>query len=216
MPKNPVSGWIASPLDAILSTRAKVGVLRVLARSSVPLGYREVARRTGMAYRGIELAIKDLVAVGLLDRIDGSRERLVALSRGHRLAPALEALLRAEADLRPALRAELAVLARGVQGAGLVAAAVLGAAARGEERIGDPLELLLLAETGDAADRAKRAFERRADELGLRYGVRLAVTAYDLATARRLWGTRTAAAERNVRGAEGLVGAPIAELLDSR
>lgn len=212
MPKNPVTGWIATPLDAILGTRAKVGVLRVLAASAVPLGYREVARRTGMAYRGIELAIKELVALGVLARTDGSRERLVALSPGHRLVPAIEALLRGEADLRPALRAELAVAARGI-GAGLLAAAILGGAARGDERIGEPLELLLLTDSADQAARARQAFERRSDELAVRYGVSLLVTAYDLATARRLWRTRTAAAERNVLGAESLVGSPPAALL---
>ena len=58
MAKKAVVGCFSVPLDSLLGTRAKVGVLRVLSKSAVPLGYREVARRSGMAFRSIELAIK--------------------------------------------------------------------------------------------------------------------------------------------------------------
>ena len=86
MAKTKVSGCFSSPLDALLGTRSKVGVLREVVASPVPLGYREVSRRTGMAFRSIELAIRELVRLGVLTEIEGSRERLVRLSATHRLA----------------------------------------------------------------------------------------------------------------------------------
>lgn len=216
MAKTPISGCFSFPLDALLGTRAKVGVLRVLAGVPNPLGYREVTRRSGMAYRSIELAIKELVTLGLLERIDGSRERLVRLSGTHRLAPAVLALLRSEADFRPALRSELRALTEAGRKDGLLAVAMIGAAARGTETIGDPLELLLVAHDPAAASKWRRQFEQAGVEIARRFGIRLVVTCYDLGQARKLWLTRTPAAERTIAGAELLAGESLGSLLEER
>lgn len=216
MAKTSIVGVFSSPLDGILGTRAKVGVLRVLSGAPAPLGMREISRRSGMAYRSIELAIKELVILGILERIDGSRERLLRISATHRLAPALEALLRAEEDYLPALRSELKALAtRGLQD-GLLAAALIGKGVRSEEGLGDPLELLILSVDPAGAARWKKAFELAGVGLLRRFGVTLSVVSYDLGHARRLWQTRTPAAERSIREADSLAGEPMAALLASQ
>ena len=202
MAKTPISGCFSSPLDALLGTRAKVSVLRVLVGSAVPLGLREVSRRSGMAYRSIELAIKELVMLGLLERIDGSRERLVRLSSAHRLSPAVQDLLRAEEDFRPALQSELRVLAETGVRDGLLSVALIGAGRRGTERIGDPLELLLLAREPASATKWRLLFERAGIDIARRFGARLSVVSYDLDQARKMWQTRTSSRADDTRGGD--------------
>lgn len=215
MAKTKVSGCLSSPLDALLGTRSKVGVLRVLAASPVPLGYREVSRRAEMAFRSIELALRELVRIGILTEIEGSRERLVQFSATHRLAGAIQALLRAEADFLPAWRSELRALAgQGVRD-GLEAVAVIGAASRDTETVGEPLELLILGTTPAATTRWVRQFERAAGSLAERFGITLKLTAYDLPSARKLWRTRTAAAEQTILDAELLAGGSLLALLNA-
>ncbi|MEO5800525.1 MAG: hypothetical protein ABIZ70_08835 [Gemmatimonadales bacterium] len=216
MAKTPVTGCFSTPLDAILGTRAKIAVLRVLSGLASPLGMREIARRSGMAYRSAEVAIKELTQLGILERIDGSRERLLRISATHRLAGALGALLRAEEDYRPALRAELRALAERAKREGVVEVAIVGLAARQEERIGDPLELLILAQDEPTANRWVKTFGLAAQELERRFGARLSVTGYSLERARQLWLSRTVTAERSIATAIPLIGGEVAELLSAR
>jgi hypothetical protein len=123
--------------------------------------------------------------LGLLECIDGSRERLVRLSASHRLAPAVLALLRAEEDFRPALRAELRVLAEaGVQD-GLKSVAIVGAAAQDQERIGDSLKLLLVGKDPSIGARWRRHFEQMGPELARRFGVRVEVVFQEQADAKK-------------------------------
>jgi hypothetical protein len=159
-----------------------------------------------MAYRSIELAIKELVTLGLLERIDGSRERLVRLSASHRLAPAVLALLRAEEDFRPALRAELRVLAEAGVSDGLISITIVGAAARDQERIGDSLKILLLGKDPSIGTRWRHHFEQMGPEISRRFGVRLEVVFQEPADARKK--------RQLFREAELLAGAPLDTAID--
>ncbi|MEP6589921.1 MAG: hypothetical protein ABJC19_01955 [Gemmatimonadota bacterium] len=166
-----------------------------------------------MAFRSIELAIKELAVLGILTRVDGSRERLVQLSATHRLAGVVLALLRAEADFEPAWRSELRVMAEAGVKDGLMAVALIGAGAAGREAIGDPLELLLLAPDAQTCAKWMRQFDRAGKALTPRFGLELKLTCYELPVARRLWATRTPAADRSIREAIPLAGVtPLAAL----
>ncbi|MDX2262651.1 MAG: hypothetical protein SFU84_13240 [Gemmatimonadales bacterium] len=201
------------PISAILGTRGKVAVLRVVSQAPSLLSQREVARRTGMALRTVELALDDLLATGIVERVEGGRERLVRVRTGHRLAPAVLGVLRAGDDHWPALRGELRAAAASSRDAGLLAVAVIGRAARREERLGDPVDLLILAETVPMAERWVDRFAGLGQGLEARFGVSLRPIGYDLAGAKAMWAVRTLAAERSVLESELIHGRPIIELV---
>lgn len=215
MPKSPVTAPIHDPVSAILGTRGKVAVLRALSQAATVLSQREVARRTGMALRTVELALDDLLATGIVERVVGARERLVRVRTGHRLAPAILGLLRAGDDHWPALRGELRAAAAASKDAGLLAVAVIGRAARREERLGEPVDLLILTETVPVATLWVSRYSALSEGLEARFGVTLRPIGYDLVEARTMWAARTLSAERSVREAELLHGSPILDLVGS-
>jgi DNA-binding transcriptional ArsR family regulator len=203
------------PLAAILGTRGKIAVLRILWRASNPLAYREVVRRSGMAYRSIDLALGELTESGIVEELAGGHERRVRLRTGHRLAAAISSLLQVDGDFFASLRVELRTICSASRGDGLLAAALVGPAARREERLGAGLDLLLIASDSRAATRCRERFDAAADAIVSRFGVRLKLLVYDVATAQAMWRTRTAAAIRDVSEAQQLGGTPLLELLSS-
>jgi len=61
-------GILAAPLDDILSSRAKVRLLRLFATEPEPISARESARRIEMAKRSADLGLRDLVQSGVITR----------------------------------------------------------------------------------------------------------------------------------------------------
>lgn len=216
MPKTTPIACLHEPLSAVLGTRSKLAVLRILGQALTPLPLREVARRSGMAYRSIDLALGDLIAVGVVEELAGGRERRVRTCSGHRLAPVIAGLLRAEADFFPSLRAELKAIAVGGEKDGLLALAIVAATALREERLGEAVEVALVGCDALAANRWIERFESAADVLANRFGVDFHFSGYDLAGVRTLWESHTAAVEALVRGAESLVGLPLLALVEGQ
>ncbi len=213
MAKQPIVGWVHEPLGAILSSRAKIAALRILWRASVAIPYREVVRRSGMAYGSVDLALGELTSTGLVEELEGGRERRVRLRSGHRLAAALGNLLQVESDFFATLRVEIRTATQACMAHGLLAAALIGSVARREEMLGGTIDLLLIANDARAMKQCVDRVAMLDEMLLVRFGVQLKVIPYDLATARAMWRTRTPAAERGVNEAELLVGAPLADLL---
>ncbi|MGH7582882.1 MAG: hypothetical protein ACREL5_06645 [Gemmatimonadales bacterium] len=213
MPKTQISGWVHEPLTAILSSRAKVAVLRILGNADEPLAYREVVRRSGMAYRSVEFALADLAAVGIIREFSGGRERRVELRRDHRLVASLQRLLDAEHDFFPSIRIELRAWTRTLAGSGLLSAAIVGAATRREESLGEGVQLVAVAADSGSVAICRQRFAAVAELLRARFGVTVTLLAYDLAAARTMWRAPTAAARRDVRGAELIGGTPLEVLL---
>jgi hypothetical protein len=166
-----------------------------------------------MAYGSIDLALGDLTALGLAEEMEGGRERRVRFRAGHRLANAVGNLLQVEADFFTSLRVELRAIAGQCQRDGLLAAAIVGAVARREELLGGEIEIVVIAADSAAITRSVERFDAAAEMLGVRFGARVKLITYDLVTARTMWRTRTAAAERGVKEAELLAGAPLLELV---
>lgn len=212
--KRPAS-VIHRPLGAILGSQGKVAVLRELWRSPVGLSCQELARRCELAYRTVDLTLKDLLAHGALVHAGGVHERLYRLRAGHRLIPPLEALFRAESDCFPAMRSELVALARS-GGPGLLSVSIVGSVAAGGELIGDDVHLVAVVDEAVGVRRWTDRFVAGGNGLLDRYGVRLKVTVYDLKTAVRMWATRTSAAEAAVRSADLVEGQPLDALLDGQ
>ena len=216
MAKEPITGWIHEPLAAILGTRGKVAVLRILWRASNPLAYREVVRRSGMAYRSIDLALGELTDTGIVEELEGAVTNAGCSSgpdTGWQRQSAACCRSTPTSSLRCASSCGRSATAS--RGDGLLAAALVGAAARREERLGGGLDLLLIASDPRAATRCRDRFDVAADGIRSRFGVRLNLLVYDLATARAMWRTRTAAAMRDVSDAQLLAGTPVLALLSS-
>lgn len=209
MPKNPIQGWFRSPLDAVLGTRAKTGILRALHRGDTPVSLRELARRTGLAVRSVELAAEELLMVGVLEWTGAGRGRLLGVHQGHRLAGSLAALFEAEAGHWATLRVELRALADGLAEKGVVAMALVGAGARGAERLVDRAELLVLVRRPEQGAAIDRLLGVGLAGLERRFGVPMLVHRYDLEQAQAMWRQRTAAAERMVEEAELFFGGPL-------
>lgn len=215
MAKEQLIGWIHAPLTAILGTRSKIAALRILWRAPIPLAYREVVRRSGLAYGSIDLALRELLQTGLVEEVPGEgRERRVRFRASHRLAGAVANLLQVDADFFPALRVELRATASRAQADGLLGAAIVGPAARREETLEGGIDVVMVASDKMALQRCVERFELLADVVRERFGVSLNVIGYDLDTARAMWRGRTARAERDVDDAELLVGESLRGLLD--
>lgn len=215
MPRKKASSSLHEPIAAVLGTQAKVSALRILARTPLPLSHREVVRRSGMAYRSIALALADLLRTGVVEEQSGGRERRVQLRAGHRLAPTITALFRAESDFFPALRSELRAIAGNWQGSGLQSASIVGAVATRDEGLGELLEIVLVSADASAANRWNSRFTDAAPAIRARFGVTLRVMSYDLDTVQKLWLTRTAKAESTVMSAETLLGVPMLEVVQA-
>lgn len=121
-------------LDAVLGTRTRVRVLRVLCRQD-DLSGRRVAALAGLAPSACKAALEELAAMGLVLRTEEKGRTCHELNRSHRLLPGLERLFAEEArlpdKLLAAVRGRLAeldpspeLLCAGVSGAGDVVLAL--------------------------------------------------------------------------------------------
>lgn len=213
MAKLPVPPAFREPASALMGTRAKVAVLRILASGAAPVSQRELARRSRLAPRSVGLALEDLVGLGLVHRHIGGREHFLSLAHDHAMADALKALIRADiaffTDFCDALISE----ARNGAGAGLVILALVGSMARGEETTASDADLLLIGRTRADAERWRQHFLEAAPNLRSRFGARVNPIAYSVAEARARWQEGAAPLPEFVRDALVLVGAPLGKVL---
>jgi DNA-binding transcriptional ArsR family regulator len=214
MAKEKLRGCLHEPLTAAFGTRGKVAALRILWRAETAIPYREVVRRSGMAYRSIDLALGELTQAGFVEELAGGRERRVRLYPGHRLAPAIATLLQLEADFFSALRVELRAVAEASRRNGLLGAAIVGAVARREEVLGGAIEIVVFVSDAAGVVHARGAFDAASEGIASRFGVGVRVMVYDVASARAMWRTRTPAAERSMRESELFAGSPLVALLE--
>jgi predicted nucleotidyltransferase len=157
------------PLDFILSSPARVRVLRALLPLTRPVSGREAARLAGVSPRVIE-RLDDLVESGILIRREGAGQHLYTVNEEHALYPALSGLFREEdrwsEDLSEALLEVLNPLRP-------AAVASIGSTARGEAGPGSDFDLLVLVENQGAAEDAHEALAAAAPRLQLRFGIAL-------------------------------------------
>ena len=151
------------PLTAALAGEGAVRLLRELAGHGGPLSPRALADRTGLTVQGARRALKRLEAVGVAVAVGSVDRRLYQLNPAHPLAPALAALFAAEAARVDAVydgvRAALA-------GAPLpvLAAWTYGSVARGEDTAVSDLDVAVVFDVADAAERASRRAAGPADD----------------------------------------------------
>lgn len=76
---------LSHPLDDILGSRAKVRVCRLLWTTHEALSAREMGRRTGTAKRSVDLALVDLLHLGVVVREGSSQMSPYRINRQHAL-----------------------------------------------------------------------------------------------------------------------------------
>ena len=139
--------WLRRPLDDILSTAAKVAVLRVMLRVSMPLSGREIARRAGVGYSPAYNALQALVASGVPAKQDHGRA--TAYSLVHPESPLISGLkdLFEREDRRT--REACSALASSIPDARAII--LFGSEARGEARPGSDTDILIVIDSTDEA-----------------------------------------------------------------
>ena len=212
--KRPQGGPTREPLSYVLGTRAKVGCLRVLSLISDPISQREVARRAAVQHRSARVALDELVALGLVARVEGGRDFLVTLNQQHHLAPGLRQLFLAESLYFAELRQRLLQAATsGSRPAKLRSLVLFGSVARGEDTPDSDLDLMVIAEDDATCVRVLDRIAEGTTALRATHGCRVRGIGYTLAEARRRWRRREAPLPGIVRDGIVLLGAPLRDLL---
>lgn len=212
--KAPLGSLAREPLSYALGTRARVACLRLLSLTPGPLTQRELARRAGLQHRTSQLALDELVALGLVNRLQGGRDMLVSLNHDHYLA-GIAKLFLAESEFFLALRSDLVEAAIGAPRTARASSVVLfGSVARSDDRPGSDIDVLVITRTAADIAVVLSRLNDAGDRLRRRYGYALRPIAYALADARRRWRRRAQPLEGVMRDHVVLAGPPLRELLD--
>jgi len=143
-------GLLQSPLNAVLGSITKVKLLRVLLPLERAVALREAARIAGISASGAQSALEDLAAMGIVIRREATGQHLYRINRDNHLVVALDELFKREderwSQLVGALEDELR------DWPSVEAAAIFGSAARGDDRPGSDLDLLVVTESDETDD----------------------------------------------------------------
>lgn len=169
-------GILFHPLDAILASRSKVRLLRVLLPLDDAVSAREAARLAGTPVAPSLRALSDLVALGVLFRVRLRGQHLYTVNRESPLVrDGLTPLFEREAarvtavfaQLREALGPELAAGA-------VLTLAIYGSAARGDDRPESDLDVLVVTRSAEDVPGTHEALSRSAAVLDREFGLDLA------------------------------------------
>jgi hypothetical protein len=170
---------LRNPLNVMLGAEANVRILRALAASDGPFSASEIARRTGLGLAGIAKSTAFLASTGIIESVGSGSRRPVRLRLEHPLAEAMRDLFRREREYFETLLARLRTTATKIAPAPL-AIWIEGNVAAGEDRIGDPVIVGLLAPSV-TVDRAREAMADALEPLDQELDVTLEVRAYSAA-----------------------------------
>jgi predicted nucleotidyltransferase len=187
MPRRaPSESATREPLSYALGTPAKVRALRILTANADPMTQRELGRRAGIQHRSAQVALDELVSLGIAARQRGGRDYLVRLNTSHQLSAPLTALFAAEATQFLSLRRRLGEVANEMaRRTDLISATLFGSRARGDDSPDSDCDLLLIARTKGGVDDAIAAIQAVGDELLASYGCRVRPIGYIEREARR-------------------------------
>jgi predicted nucleotidyltransferase len=140
--------WMKRPLDDILSSAAKVAVLRVLVESRVPETGREIGRRAGVAAGHVSRVLGQLDSSGVLDaRQYGSAITYTLREDAGPVIAGLRELFRAERERDWAARKALAALIpedSEPEEREVLSIILFGSEARGKARAGSDTDVLFI------------------------------------------------------------------------
>jgi predicted nucleotidyltransferase len=134
-------------LDDILGNKLKLRILRLFCMAIGEYTGREIAKLTGYSQTYTMRALSDLEANGLLFRRDVGRSHLYSLNQKHMMVRELTKLFNLE---RNALEKVAQYIKDGL-GESLRSIVVFGSVARGEERPGSDIDMILTLNDGAKA-----------------------------------------------------------------
>lgn len=168
MARSAAQSALRYPLTAALGTDANVRVLRELSRHGSELAAPDLVRRTGLAASSAHAALDALQRIGLVVGLGSNRSRLFRLRRDYVLGEAVRALFFEEESRFEAILGEVAQAAAS-GGTDVLAAWLYGSVARGEDRPGSDVDVVVVVE-GDASTVAETMETRlRVPEDALRF-----------------------------------------------
>lgn len=172
--------FVSRPLDWIFSAPSHAPLLRALKDSAEGMSGRAAARAAGLNHQACKQALDRLEALGVVRRRGSGRTQLLSLDFDNALVRgALLPLFRAEKEFQAELRGAV----KRALGKDASIAVLFGSVARGKDRPGSDLDVLLVARGG-----AKARLSDRALDLGrsftAKYGIRLSPLTYTAAEVR--------------------------------
>ena len=165
--------YLTTPLDDLLSSRSKLRLLRRLVDGHDDLSGRELARRAGVTWRAADLALQDLVQLGVVHRTDARGQSRYTLVTKHVLVrDAIVPLFGAErvwaGAVRHGIRDALRMRERGAKD--IRWAGLYGSVARGDDRPDSDLDVAVVANSTAAATRVRLDMDEAGPHLAARFG----------------------------------------------
>jgi len=169
--------------EDILGSRARVAVLRVLTRVSVPLSIRQVARQAGLSHVAASETLGRLVGMGLVADSQAGRSRVHWLERRNILVreivlPLFAAEMAIAESSVDAIRAELPFE--------LFSAVLFGSRARGDNEPGSDFDVVVVERDRAGLDAVLRRLDLVATDLRAALGAPVSVLGYTLEETRDL------------------------------
>jgi len=128
-------------LEDYLGQKSKVTILRILYRGAELTG-REIARKADLSPRAAQQALQELYAGGVIHRKTAGASYLFSLNRARYIVEnILSPLFKSEQGLAAAMIAELR---KALPGRGIVSLILFGSVARGENRQGSDLDVMIV------------------------------------------------------------------------
>lgn len=165
--------YLTTPLDDLLSSRSKLRLLRRLVDGHDDLSGRELARRAGVTWHAAELALRDLVQLGVVHRTDTRGQSRYSLVGKHVLVrDAVIPLFGAERVWAGAVRRAIrdALQARGQGTRDIRWAGLYGSVARGDDRPDSDLDVAVVANSVAAVRRVRSEMNEAGPHLAARFG----------------------------------------------
>jgi predicted nucleotidyltransferase len=165
-------GMLLRPLDAALSSQSKIRLLRALLPLEDAVSAREAARLAVVPLPPALRALKDLVALGVLRRVELTSQHLYTVNREEALVQAgLEPLFAAEQKrVRSVFEWLREGLANELSSGALLTLAVYGSAARGEDRPDSDFDVLAVTQ-GEAVSAVHDRLAKLGPELEKKFGL---------------------------------------------
>lgn len=203
------------PLDEILTSRAKLRLCRLGWESREALSAREMARRIGMVKRTVDLALGELMALGIMRRDGSAGTAPVRINKDHPLvAGALRLLFESEhafvevefEAIRTLIEESWVGRAMSLEWAGL-----FGSMARGEATHDSDIDVAIIIESDASVPLVHDAASQSAETFTRRYGRQLSPLVLSKARFTRMVKDRDPLAMSMIRDGRRLAG-PVREL----